>query len=397
MDQRAYVWQRQGTPALLEAVRNSGRFSRLLFLAAEIDPNSPGRPGFLLENFEHVRQSPREIGLCLRIRELHGRFAGQPDALNAVLETLRELRDRARMSGIAVSEWQLDYDAPESGLEDYAALVRAARAVVSPLTLTALPTWLKRKEAFSELVGAGDGFVLQLHGWDSEASGPDAMRVLDFRRLERWVDQAASHGLQFHVALPTYSYLAALDSTGKAIGLSAEAGPSARSAAAPQRLVGSEASGIAGHVGAWAGRRPPLLAGIVWFRLPVRGDRLNWAPETLLAVVEGRVPRAELRAAAEAREPGLFDLQITNAGESTELLPRRLRVELAPGRILAADAIHGYVLQQMQDGSIALDRTTASPELLWPGDAIVVGWVRTTAGAPPTLRLAPIALDGKLR
>ncbi|MBP9143640.1 MAG: DUF3142 domain-containing protein [Thermoanaerobaculia bacterium] len=387
MDHRAYVWQRQGTPALLEAVRNSGRFSRLLFLAAEIDPNSKGRPRFLLESFESVRQSPREIGLCIRIRELQGRFAGQPDALNAVLETLRELQERARSSGIVVSEWQLDYDAPESGLEDYAALVRAARAVVSPLTLTALPTWLKRGEAFSDLVGAADGFVLQLHGWDSEASGPDAMRVLDLRRLERWVDQAAKHGSPFHVALPTYSYLAALDSTGKAIGLAAEAGPSARFAAAPQRLVGSEASGLAGQVGAWTERRSPLLAGVVWFRLPVRGDRLNWAPETLLAVVEGRVPRAELRAAAEAREPGLFDLQITNVGESTEPLPRRLLVELAPGQILAADAIHGYVLQQMQDGSITLDRTTAAPELLWPGEAIVVGWVRTSSAAHAGLRV----------
>lgn len=396
LDQRAYVWQRQGNSAVVEAVRTSGRFSRLLFLAAEIDPNSPEGPHFLLENLDYVRQSPREIGLCIRIRELHGRFADLPDALNAVLGTLSELQDRARSSGIVVREWQLDYDAPESGLEDYAALVRAARAVASPLTLTALPTWLKRKEAFSELVGAADGFVLQLHGWDLEASRPEAMRVIDLSRLEIWADQAASYGSPFHVALPTYSYLAAMDSSGKAIGLAAEAGPSARFAAAPQRLVGSEAAGLAGQVGAWTVRRPPQLAGIVWFRLPVRGDRLNWAPATLQAVVEGRVPRAELRAVAEAREPGLFDLQITNGGESTEPLPRRLLVELAPGQLLAADALHGYVPQQMQDGSIALDRTTASPELLWPGDAIVVGWVRTTAGAPPTLRLAPIALDGKL-
>lgn len=397
LDQRAYVWQRQGTPTVLEAVKGSGRFSRLLFLAAEIDPNSPGRPEFLLETFDYVRQSPREIGLCIRIRELHGRFAIQPDALNAVLATLRELQNRARTSGIEVSEWQLDYDAPESGLEDYAALVRAARAVASPLTITALPTWLKRTEAFAELVAAADGYVLQLHGWDLEASRPEAMRVLDQSRLERWVDEAASFGSPFHVALPTYSYLAALDSTGKAVGLEAEAELSARFAAAPQHLVGSEAAGLAGQVGAWTGRRPPQLAGIVWFRLPVRSDRLNWAPETLQAVVEGRVPRAELRGLAEAREPGLFDLQITNGGESTEPLPRRLLVELAPGQILAADAIHGYVLQPMQDGSIALDRTTASPELLWPGDAIVVGWVRTTAGAPPTLLLAPMALDGKFR
>jgi predicted RNA-binding protein with RPS1 domain len=189
LDQRAYVWQRQGTPTVLEAVKGSGRFSRLLFLAAEIDPNSPGRPEFLLETFDYVRQSPREIGLCIRIRELHGRFAIQPDALNAVLATLRELQNRARTSGIEVSEWQLDYDAPESGLEDYAALVRAARAVASPLTITALPTWLKRTEAFAELVAAADGYVLQLHGWDLEASRPEAMRVLDQSRLERWVDE----------------------------------------------------------------------------------------------------------------------------------------------------------------------------------------------------------------
>lgn len=397
LDQRAYVWQRQGPPAVVEAVKGSGRFSRLLFLAAEIDPNSPGRPQFLLETFDYVRQSPREIGLCIRIRELHGRFAGQPDALNAVLGTLRELEARARSSGVVVQEWQLDYDAPESGLEDYAALVRAARDVVSPLTITALPTWLNRGEAFSRLVGAADGYVLQLHGWDLAAQRPEAMRVLDFSRLERWIDQAASCGSPFHVSLPTYSYLAALDAAGKAIGLAAEAGLSARSAGAPLRLVGSDAAGLAGRVEAWTKRRPPQLAGIIWFRLPVRGDRLNWAPETLRAVAEGRVPRAELRATAEARGPGLFDLQITNSGESTESLPRRLLVELDLGELLAVDAIHGYVLQQMKDGSIAFDRTTAAPELLWPGDAIAVGWVRTTVGAPPTLRLAPIAPDEKPR
>ena len=64
----------------------------------------------------------------------------------------------------------------------------------------------------------------------------------------------------------------------------------------------------------WTRGPAPGADGILWYRLPVAGDRLNWSWPTLRAVMAGRAP-GRGRAAVREPEPGLVEIDLVNDGE----------------------------------------------------------------------------------
>src|SRR5439155_25472501 len=131
----------------------------------------------------------------------------------------------------------------------------------------------------------------------------------------RSVERAGRLGIPFRVALPTYGYAFAFDPTGNFIGLSAE-GPSRNwPEGSLLREAPAQPDAMARLVNEWTVDRPDALRGIIWYRLPVTGDRRNWSWPTLAAVMAGRVPVAKLSADLRKPQPGLAEIDLINEGD----------------------------------------------------------------------------------
>lgn len=383
--QEAYVWQRDWNPSVRAAVARSGGsagFAGLTLLAAQVDLHpSPPEVKTVAYDAEALRRSGLPVGLAIRIGAFPGRFADRPLAVEALRRLARALLASARAAGLAPAELQLDYDCPESKLEDYRELLESLRPGVAPvpLTLTALPAWLDREGAFRSLIAAADGYVLQVHSLAPPPS-PTADFVLSRPEEAReWIERAADFGRPFRVALPTYSYAAAFDLKGRLLGLAAEGAAPLDRRDVRWRLVKSEPAAMASLVQGWTEARPAMLSGVVWYRLPVAGDRLNWGEATMRAVMAGRTPPLELRAEPRTPEPGspeLVEIHLVNAGEADAERPGRIGLRWSGEPPLAADALGGYSLQTGPRSAQLLAPAQAVPTLLRPGESRTLAWLR---------------------
>ena len=358
LTQDAYVWQRQWTPAVAAAVTaERPAFARLIALAADVRwTHGQGHVTTV-----HVGDTD---GVAIRVGPRGRDFDAAAVAL---------LGDAARsaVAGRHVAELQLDYDCGETRLADYAGAVSAVRTAVAPtpVVVTALPSWLAHRDAFAVL--AAGGFVLQVHSLHPPP-GPDGpLSLCDADEATRAVERADTFGVPFRVALPTYGYVAGFTPAGQLIGLAAEGPPPAWPPGTVLREMTSDPRAIAALVRRWQSHRPTHLTGIIWYRLPVAGDALNWRPPTLHAVMHGRDPRSHL-SIATTRAAGLTDVAVVNDGEADAPFPTITATWSADA--IAIDALPGYTLVDSQQGRVTF-RPTADGRLA-PGDRGPVGWIR---------------------
>ncbi len=384
--QSVYVWQRAWGPAVTNAVRERGAsFASVIVLAGEVGWRA-GRPELtqVAVDFEACRAARGPVGVALRV----GGFAGPFRTNDAVFALLRDaavgILGTARRGGVAPAEFQLDFDCAESRLGGYRDWVESLRGTLTPtpLHITALPSWLKRRE-FAGLARAADGYVLQVHSVE-RPSGPYApFQLCDPERARLWVDAAARLGVPFRVALPTYGYLVAFDGSGRYLGASAEGPPAARPEGSQLREIGADPVRLGQLVADWTRRRPQAMRGVIWYRLPVEGDRLNWRWPTLAAVMAGRSPQARLFAGptsgADGRDARLVEIQLRNEGDADFGGPASVRVRWGkPGeaRLVARDAIRGF--EAVEVGSVEILFTNAICRLP-VGSALTIGWMRFDA------------------
>jgi hypothetical protein len=386
LPQEAYVWQRSWGPELRAAISQADGIAGLTLLAAEIDPAQrppqvvrigiPGSAGV----------SPASNSeLALRIGAFPGRFVDDPALVSLIVETAREVLQDARARGLSPSEIQIDYDCPESKLDDYLLLVRRLKEEIAPVpvTITALPSWLRHHRALGRLVDEADGWVLQVHS--VAPPGPSGELVLcDPAEAREAVERAARFERPFRVALPTYGYAAAFDSSGKLLGLSAEGWPRRWPAGVTVREIRSDPEALAGLVRDWTADRPREMAGVVWYRLPVKGDLRNWSWPTLAAVMAGRVPRPKPRLALRAPAPGLVEIDLINEGDGDAPWPAAVRVLWEGDRLLAADALAGYRARFAGPDELRIERS-GHPRLR-PGERRVIAWLRFSS--PTEIRVA---------
>lgn len=385
LPQEAYVWQRAWTPAVREAVGRAADFRSLVILGAEVDlssrPPRIARPAIAWDILKG-----RPVGLALRIGRFHGwgggtgKFADDPETVRRLAGLAGDLAREARSHKLDIREIQLDYDCPESKLADYPVLVDAVgRAVApTPVTLTALPSWLRHERAFKTLARSADGFVLQVHflRTPSRPPSPDtAVELVDPQEAVRAVEQAARAGVPFRVALPTYSYGAVFDERGALLGLAAEGG---RSTGLPE--VTANPAVLARLVQAWTNDRPEEMQGLIWYRLPTADDARNWPWETLRAVMTGRVPRTGMRAEIREPKPLLHEIDLVNTGEADAALTSPLHIRWDSDTLMAADAIAGTRLFRTGPREARLE-APATIRPLRPGERRTVAWLRFTRPA----------------
>ncbi len=392
LPQEAYLWQRSWGPEVRASLARTSDLSGLVILAAEVDLSTdPPRVVRAAYDAAALRATGRPVGLAVRIgRFAHRggathRFADSPD-LTAVLARLAQrLTAGARKQGLQIREFQLDYDCPESRLDDYPVLVRAVRQAIAsipqkppvPVTITALPSWLRHRRDLGRLLRAADGWVLQVHSLEPPRRPDAAIELCDPMAARRAVEAAAQFHKPFRVALPTYSYLIAFAPTGNFLGVSAEGPLPSWPPGVLVRMARSDPDAMAGLVHDWMADRPEELAGVIWYRLPVAGDRLNWPWPAFEAVRKGRPPRRELRAVPRAPEPGLVEIDLLNAGEAEADWPVRVDLSWTDGDLLAADGLAGYRILRTGPSALSLERsTTPWDRPLRPGERRTVGWLR---------------------
>ncbi|MBI3880351.1 MAG: DUF3142 domain-containing protein [Verrucomicrobia bacterium] len=372
----AYVWQRVWNQPVRAAVAaHATNFAALIVLHAEVSWKD-GQPRVVRVPlpWDGLKNSGARVGLALRIGPFNGPFAAGDARAKFLADLAASLLAEARSNACPVAELQLDFDCAESKLAGYRFWVESIRTAVAPvpLTLTTLPSWLKHA-AFTRLVRAADGFVLQVHSLTPPRGLDSPFTLCDPATAQRAVERAGRVGVPFRVALPTYGYLVAFDRTGKFIGLSAEGPRRVWPEDTQLREAVADPASIASLVRAWTDDRPATLRGIIWYRLPVEGDARNWRWPTLAAVMTGRGPRADLRAEASRKNAPLAEIVLRNDGDADYTGRVRVLVRAEHSRVIAGDAVNGFELSSPSSTEHQFDRAAFR---LPPGERRVIGWLR---------------------
>ena len=377
----AYVWQRAWTTPVRDAVEDHARqFSGLTVLNAEVSWNDR-QPQVIRVPLDYstLTNAGCPVGLALRIGAYAGPFSTNDRTADYLAELAVSLIAEAKANCLAVRELQIDFDCAESRLDGYRAWVEAMRrrAAPVPVTITALPSWLEQA-SFRRLVAAADGYVLQVHSLERPRRIDSPLILCDRSAARRAVERAGQLQIPFRVALPTYGYVIAFDVGGGFVGLSAE-GPG-KNWPAGVRIRESRANPIemARLVQTWITNRPAALRGVLWYRLPIATDVLNWRWPTLAAIMDGHTPRESFRAEPRRVEPGLIEISLVNDAELD--ISSRLAVEVrwsreSGARLVAGDGLGGFEL--LDGGPSSMKFQSKMP--LWrlpAGEQQVLGWLR---------------------
>ncbi len=374
----AYVWQRSWNQPVRDAIiQHSARFSGLTLLAAEV--SWKGRQPQVVRvplDYLVLTNVLSPIGLALRIGPCATSLSTN-DAITAFLaDVANSLVAEAKFHRLAARELQIDFDCAASRLDAYRVWVGAFGRKVAPVpvTITALPSWLDQP-AFRRLAGAAGEYVLQVHSLQRPLDFEAPFTLCDPVAAQRAVERAARLGVPFRVALPTYGYLTAFDAAGRFVGLSAEGPSKTWPEGIRLREVRANPLEVAELVQRWIASRPAGMRGLIWYRLPVEGDTLNWRWPTLAAIMAGRCPRESLRAEPRRVEPGLVEISLVNEGELDISSRLAIRVRWQNARLVASDGLRGF---EWVDGgpSTVNFQTRTEPCRLPAGEKQVVGWLR---------------------
>lgn len=382
LNREAYVWQRAHTPAVAEAVRaHASEFTHLVVLAAEVSWPQDHASIVRVPLASPALKTSSSLGLAIRINTYSGSFAADSPATRALVDLATSLLAEANTAGLHVSEFQIDFDAPESRLADYRLWLDALRPAVSPtrLTFTALPSWLKNRADFTALTVAANDYVLQVHSLTRPSSPDDPISLCDPDAARDAVNAAAKFNRPFRVALPTYGYHLAFAPDGRFLALSAEGPAHAWPADTVVRELTADPTSLANLVSEWQTAHPQALKGIIWYRLPVAGDRLNWSWPTLKSVMSGKIPAARLTVEARSNELGLVECILINSGNAAFTGPLSAELTWNQATRLASDALPPFTVSDAKPSSVrfSTDRVNVPPET-----SQSAGWVRLDKSPP---------------
>lgn len=366
LENDAYIWQRQWTPELIDAMRQSAADVRdWRVLAAQTD--AQGRLRSFLADRAALASSGRPVILVVRV---DGQLAQWDE--NALLAQILALRQSWQGSPIAGIE--IDHDCGTARLPAYAHFLGRLKAGLGdlPLSITALPAWLE-SPALDGLLAQVDEAVLQVHAVQSPYAG-----LFDAALATDWTQRFSTRTHKpFRIALPTYASRVSFDADGRQLGVESEVPNLAGGVSFSELAASPEA--VAGFVMAMKKRPPDHLVGLVWFRLPTGDDTRAWSLSTWHAVMRGLPLSSRLSVRARpAATAGAVDILLSNDGDVDVSLPSALSL---PADCKLADGINGYVLvsdrnglrlQRRQDGWLHAHRERA------------VGWARC-AGADPRI------------
>jgi Protein of unknown function (DUF3142) len=359
----AYVWQAAQKNAVKDAIAKSNDLvSRLHFRAAEMHWD-----GKEFQTQWFIKDLPtRDCGLVIRIGASASGLAWTPAQIDEVADVFR------KTAAFSPSEIQCDFDCPQKRLNGYSTLLDTLQAAVGdiPIFPTALPSWLTEPE-MKILIKDRAGWVLQIHSLELPSSAEDSVEIFDSKKAEAAARKAASFGIPFRIAMATYGCEVRFDADGKILDVVSEDFTEITAAVHHRSFAMADPFASAELVKKWQNHRLRGLSGIIWYRLPVKGDARNWPLETFRLVTRGETSASHPELEAMNGD-ATRDLSVANHGVFPLRLPREIIVLSA---VVAADGGGSYQLEHSGDRVKFLLRTDAWP-WLDPGKRIACGWVR---------------------
>lgn len=360
LDQQLYIWQRQWTPAHALALRQSqGDFSTLRVLALQAFPGA---------GWSRARINPVLLKADGRPLIAVVRLDGQLKALeqDEVIAQIQQVLSDWQAQGLTPVGVEIDHDAGNARLPAYGTFLGQLRQVLPAnlrLSITALPAWLD-SPALPGLLETVDSSVLQVHAVSDPRQG-----LFDPKQARHWAQRWSDVTTRpFYLALPAYGVALLTQESGAPVVESEvpidRGGERRELLADPQQVAGLAADLRADP--------PQHLAGLIWFRLPLAGDRRAWSLTTLGAVARG--DNLDSRLALQwGEQGGLYDIRLVNQGNLDSPWPQRLT--LAVGACDGVDALAGYTLQQTPG---LLTFTRIQEGRLAAGSQRAIGWARCT-------------------
>lgn len=360
LDQQLYIWQRQWTPAHAEALAASREdFSCLRVLALQAFPQAGWSRARIDAGL--LKQDGRPLIAVVR---LDGQLPSLDQA--EIIRQVQQLLVDWQGQGLTLAGIEIDHDAGTARLPAYAELLQRLRAVLPvnlALSITALPSWLDSRE-LPGLLAQVDSSVLQVHAVSDPRRG-----LFDPGQAEQWARRWAKiSDKPFYLALPAYGVALLPGAQGVPV-VESEA-PIARRGQRQELMADPEQLS---QLAKTLRHEPPLhLAGLIWFRLPLKGDVRAWSLDTLRAVARGDTLDSRLTVALQEQD-GLFDISLSNSGNLDRPLPEQLT--LAVAQCDGFDGLGGYTAQ-LRDGQLLLTRQQTGR--LAAGGIRAVGWARCT-------------------
>ena len=382
---QAYVWQRAWTPEVSAAVCAS-KFAALHVLAAEFSfKNDKPEITVITPDWRALGDAGRPISAVLRVHASVGKNGWNEALIQEMRRLCTDTVSRFKAGGVRVTELQLDYDCAESRLADYARLLGALHMDV-PLCITALPAWLRHDSA-KNLLRLSPGYVLQVHSLHLPKNG-GLTGLMDLDETQAAVARAVEIGVPFRVALPTYSCVVEFADDGRVREVHGEDMPAGLALSARSYAVlDSDAYALSALVADWRAHASPLMQAIIWYRLPVRGDRLNWSAGLLTQVAAGETLKRGWVAAVRPNQEGHCEIVLQQKGEAPDDLPREVLVSWQGGEAEGCDGVRGYKVMKQAPGSLTLRlEQPARFGRVQPGQQIVAGWLRLPEG--PEVKMA---------
>jgi hypothetical protein len=383
LKQRGYVWQREWTPAVIDAVGEAGRhMDGVVLLGAEI--NLAGKKPELVKvsiDWEAVKRQQAHCSIALRVAPFAGPFRADDVATHVIVDVAKELIGEASAHGVKLEEFQFDFDCAQKNLAGYRTWLQSLRSVVHPVrfVITTLPAWLDDSE-FRALVKETDGYVLQVHSVPISKGG--GATLCETRLARQWVNKAARLELPFSVALPTYRCSAGYGPDGKLISVAMDSVQPSWSPGTQVLEFRTDADELATLVDEWQKLRPVELHELLWYRVPIATDARNWHWITLSTVMAGRRPERKLSVVQEGQNP--IDLSIFNAGEADEQFASDVTASWDGAGLTASDALAGWNVRP-ENGRAIFSAVAQHGVRLAPGTSRKIGWLRFDR--PTTLRV----------
>lgn len=360
LDQQLYVWQRQWKEAHSDALlQTRADFSTLRVLALQTYPQAGWSPARI--NPALLKSDGRPLIAVIRL-DGQLKTLDQTDVNAQILLVLAAWQAQ----GLTLAGVEIDHDAGNARLPAYSAFLTQLRGVLPTalkLSITALPSWLDSPE-LPALLNTVDSSVLQVHAVSNPERG-----LFDPAQAKKWAERwSRITSRPFYLALPAYG-VALLPGVSGAPIVESEVpikhgGQRRELLADPLQLAKLSADLRADP--------PAHLAGLIWFRLPLKGDRRAWNVATLRAVARGDALSSQLSLDLSEKD-GLYDIGVTNHGNLDSALPERLL--LAVEQCEAIDALAGYSVQQ-NAGQLIFTRLKDGR--LPAGSERAVGWARCT-------------------
>ncbi|MGC5701711.1 DUF3142 domain-containing protein [Pseudomonas sp. NFXW11] len=360
LEQQLYIWQRQWTPAHSDALAASrADFSTVRVLALQAFPQA----GWSRARIDSalLKQDGRRLIAVVRLD-------GQLPALDGaeIVRQIQQLLLDWHAQGLTLAGIEIDHDAGSARLPAYAKFLQRLRATLPPelpLSITALPAWLDSRE-LPALLAQVDSSVLQVHAVSDPRRG-----LFDPKQAEQWARRWGQvSDKPFYLALPAYGV--ALLPAGDGAPLVESEAPLARPGQRQELLADPEQLSRLGL--RLRQDPPPHLAGLIWFRLPLKGDVRAWSLDTLRAVARGDALDSRLGIRLHEQD-GLFDIRLDNPGNLDRPLPEQLT--LAVAQCDGFDGLGGYSAR-LVDGQLLLTRQQSGR--LAAGASRAVAWARCT-------------------